>query len=470
MLPVIALIGRPNVGKSTLFNRLTRSRDALVADYPGLTRDRQYGFGKVGPVPYLVIDTCGVAGGESGISELMVDQTIIALQEADVAIIMVDGRSGLTAADEHVAKLARKHAKKNWLVANKAEGLDKTIATGEFHGLGVGDPVAISAAHGDRVAALMDEVLAPYIDACEEAESEDDAESESEDRALRIAVIGRPNVGKSTLINRLLGEDRLVVFDQPGTTRDSVAVPFERDGRRYVLVDTAGVRRKSKVHETIEKFSIIKALQAMERSQVVLAVLDAQEGVTEQDVSLMGLAVERGRAMVVVTNKWDGLDRDHRRHVNEQLERRLPFLDFAEQHTISALHGTGVGDLLPAARRAYKAATRDMATKRLTEELEKAVVAHAPPLVRGRRIKLSYAHQGGRNPPVIVIHGNQTERLPDAYRRYLANRFRKVFRLMGTPVRMVFKTSKNPFKGRRNKLTPRQQRKRERLMKHVRKR
>ncbi|MCH7853767.1 MAG: ribosome biogenesis GTPase Der [Proteobacteria bacterium] len=470
MLPVIALIGRPNVGKSTLFNRLTRSRDALVADYPGLTRDRQYGFGKVGPVPYLVIDTCGVAGGESGISELMVDQTIIALQEADVAIIMVDGRSGLTAADEHVAELVRKHAKNSWLVANKAEGLDQTIATGEFHGLGVGDPVAISAAHGDRVAALMDEVLAPYIDACEEAESEDDAESESEDRALRIAVIGRPNVGKSTLINRLLGEDRLVVFDQPGTTRDSVAVPFERDGRRYVLVDTAGVRRKSKVHETIEKFSIIKALQAMERSQVVLAVLDAQEGVTEQDVSLMGLAVERGRAMVVVTNKWDGLDRDHRRHVNEQLERRLPFLDFAEQHTISALHGTGVGDLLPAARRAYKAATRDMATKRLTEELEKAVVAHAPPLVRGRRIKLSYAHQGGRNPPVIVIHGNQTERLPDAYRRYLANRFRKVFRLMGTPVRMVFKTSKNPFKGRRNKLTPRQQRKRERLMKHVRKR
>ncbi len=470
MLPVIALIGRPNVGKSTLFNRLTRSRDALVADYPGLTRDRQYGFGKVGPVPYLVIDTGGVAGGESGISQLMVEQTVVALQEADVAIIMVDGRSGLTAADEHVAELARKHAKNSWLVANKAEGLDKTIATGEFHGLGVGDPVAISAAHGDRVSALMDEVLAPYIDDHAEVESEDDAEADGKDKPLRIAVVGRPNVGKSTLINRLLGEDRLVVFDQPGTTRDSVAVPFERDGRHYVLVDTAGVRRKSKVHETIEKFSIIKALQAMERSNVVLAVLDAQEGVTEQDVSLMGLAVERGRAMVVVTNKWDGLDRDHRRHVTEALERRLPFLDFAEQHTISALHGTGVGDLLPAARRAYKAATRDMATKRLTEELEKAVVAHSPPLAQGRRIKLSYAHQGGRNPPVIVIHGNQTERLPDSYRRYLANRFRKVFRLKGTPVRMVFKTSKNPFKGRRNKLTPRQQRKRERLMKHVKKR
>ena len=468
MLPVIALIGRPNVGKSTLFNRLTRSRDALVADYPGLTRDRQYGFGKVGPVPYLVIDTGGVAGGETGISELMVDQTVRALKEADVAIIMVDGRSGLTAADEHVADLARKHAKTSWLVANKAEGLDIAIATGEFHGLGLGEPVAISSAHGDRVGALMEAVLAPFVD--EDGQAAEDTEEDIEGRELRIAVVGRPNVGKSTLINRLLGEDRLVVFDQPGTTRDSVAVPFERDGQKYVLVDTAGVRRKSKVHETIEKFSIIKALQAMEQSQVVIAVLDAQEGVTEQDVSLMGLSVERGRAMVVVTNKWDGLDRDKRRHVKEQLDRRLPFLDFAEKHTISALHGTAVGDLLPAVQRAYKAATRDLPTNSLTEELEKAVEAHTPPLVRGRRIKLRYAHQGGRNPPVIVIHGNQTEGLPDAYRRYLANRFRKVFRLMGTPVRMVFKTSDNPFKGRRNKLTPRQQQKRERLMKHVKKR
>lgn len=467
MLPVIALIGRPNVGKSTLFNRLTRSRDALVADYPGLTRDRQYGFGRVGPVPYLVIDTGGVAGGEVGISELMVDQTVKALQEADVAIIMVDGRSGLTAADENVAELARKHAKTSWLVANKAEGLDVAIATGEFHGLGLGEPVAISAAHGDRVTALMDEVLAPFVeDSTESTADDNDAEG---DKELKIAVIGRPNVGKSTLINRLLGEDRLVVYDQPGTTRDSVAVPFERDGHHYVLIDTAGVRRKSKVHETIEKFSIIKALQAMERSHVVLAVLDAHEGVTEQDVSLMGLSVERGRAMVVVTNKWDGLEKDKRRHVKDELDRRLPFLDFAERHTISALHGTGVGDLLPAVRRAYQAAMRDLPTKSLTEVLEAAVEAHTPPLVRGRRIKLRYAHQGGRNPPVIVIHGNQTERLPDAYRRYLANRFRKAFRLMGTPVRMAFKTSDNPFKGLRNKLTPRQQRKRERLMKHIKK-
>ena len=463
MLPVIALIGRPNVGKSTLFNRLTRSRDALVADYPGLTRDRQYGFGKLGPVPYLAIDTGGVAGGEVGINELMVEQTVRALREADVAIVMVDGRNGLTAADEHVAELARKHSKKTWLAVNKAEGLDADIAAGEFHGLGLGEPVAISAAHGDWVNAMMDEVLAPFAS---EADADESAQS-GEDKALRIAVIGRPNVGKSTLINRLIGEDRLVVFDQPGTTRDSVAVPFERDGRNYLLIDTAGVRRKSKVHEVVEKFSIIKALQAMERAQVVIAMLDAREGVTEQDVSLVGLAVERGRALLVVTNKWDGLNHDQKRHIKDELDRRLPFLDFAERMTISALHGTAVGDLVPAVERAYRAATRDLSTTDLNRELENAVTAHAPPLVRGRRIRLRYAHQGGRNPPVIVIHGNQTEKLPEAYRRYLINRFRKAFRLQGTPVRLSFKTSDNPFKGRRNKLTPRQQQKRKRLMRHA---
>jgi GTP-binding protein len=465
MLPVIALIGRPNVGKSTLFNRLTRSRDALVADFPGLTRDRQYGFGKLGPVPYLVIDTGGVAGGEVGIYELMVDQTVLALQEADVAIVMVDGRSGLTSADEHVAELARKHSKKTWLAVNKAEGLDTDIAAGEFHGLGLGEPAVISAAHGDWVNALMDDVLAPFSESA--GEDLDESEQPDANRALRIAVIGRPNVGKSTLINRLIGEDRLVVFDQPGTTRDSVAVPFEREGRNYLLIDTAGVRRKSRVHEVIEKFSIIKALQAMERAQVVIAVLDAREGVTEQDVSLMGLAVERGRALVVVTNKWDGLTHHRKRHIKDELDRRLPFLDFAERMTISALHGTAVGDLLPAAERAFSAATRDLSTTELNRELENAVAAHAPPLVRGRRIRLRYAHQGGRNPPVIVIHGNQTEKLPEAYRRYLINRFRKAFRLQGTPVRLAFKTSNNPFKGRRNKLTPRQQQKRKRLMKHA---
>lgn len=463
MLPVIALIGRPNVGKSTLFNRLTQSRDALVADYPGLTRDRQYGFGKLGPIPYIVVDTGGVAGGEVGISELMVQQTVRALTEADIAIVMVDGRSGRTAADEHVAELVRKHAKKSWLAVNKSEGLDPALASAEFHKLGLGDPVAISAAHGDRVAALMDELLQPFVG--DEEEADDEA---GEDDALHIAVIGRPNVGKSTLINRLVGEERLVVFDQPGTTRDSVAVPFERDGKHYVLIDTAGVRRRSRVHETIEKFSIIKALQAIEKAGVVIAVLDGREGITEQDVSLMGLIVERGRALVVVINKWDGLSVAQRREVRNELDRRLPFLEFAKRITISALHGTAVGDLLPAVGNAYRAATRDLSTGDLTRELEKAVIAHTPPLVNGRRIRLRYAHQGGRNPPVIVIHGNQTERVPDSYRRYLVNWFRKAFRLKGTPVRLVFKTGENPFKGRRNTLTPRQERKRRRLMKHTR--
>lgn len=464
MLPVIALIGRPNVGKSTLFNRLTRSRDALVADYPGLTRDRQYGFGKLGPIPYLALDTCGVAGGEDGVEEVMVEQTILALQEADVAIIMMDGRTGLTPADQHVAELARRHAKRTWLAINKSEGLDEAITNSEFHALGLGDPIAISAAHGDRIAALMDEVLSEF--ATEEPEEEVE---EDDDHELRIAVIGRPNVGKSTLINRILGEERLVVFDEPGTTRDSVYVPFERNDRKYVLIDTAGIRRKARVHEAIEKFSIVKALQAIERAEVVIAVLDAQEGVTEQDVSLLGLVTQRGRALVVVANKWDGLSPEQRKKVRDGLERRLPFLDFAERITISALHGTAVGDLLPAVERAYKAAMRDMSTTELTRELEAAVMAHPPPMHRGRRIKLRYAHQGGRNPPVIVIHGNQTEKLPESFRRYLINRFRKRFKLKGTPVRLAFKTGVNPFKGRRNVLTPRQVRKRKRLMKKVKK-
>lgn len=464
MLPVVALVGRPNVGKSTLFNRLTRSRDAIVADYPGLTRDRQYGFGKLGPVPYLVIDTGGVAGGEQGIEEMMVSQSVRALKEADIALVMVDGRAGLTAADEHVASLARKHAKQAWLVVNKAEGLDPDIVASEFHALGLGDPVAISATHGDRISALMDAVLADFDDEPDEEDDED-----SEDKALRIAVVGRPNVGKSTLANRLLGEERLVVFDEPGTTRDSVAVPFERNDRQYLLIDTAGIRRRARVHEAIEKFSIVKALQAIERAQVVIAVIDAREGVTEQDVSLLGLVLERGRALVVVTNKWDGLTAEKRKHVRDELERRLPFLDFAERLTISALHGTAVGDLLPAVERAYSAATRDLSTTELTRELEAAVIAHPPPMVRGRRIRLRYAHQGGRNPPVIVIHGNQTDKLPEAYRRYLINRFRKAFKLKGTPVRLAFKTGDNPYKGRRNKLTPRQLQKKRRLMKHVKK-
>lgn len=466
MLPVIALIGRPNVGKSTLFNRLTRSRDALVADYPGLTRDRKYGFGKLGPAPYLVIDTGGVSGGEAGIDERMVNQSLRALEEADLAVVIVDGREGRTAADEHVADLVRRNVEKFVLVVNKAEGLNADIAGAEFHGLGLGEPFAISAAHGDHVAALMEAVL-DGLDV--QGPDEEPPASGDDEHALRIAVVGRPNVGKSTLINRIIGEERLVVFDQPGTTRDSVSVPFERDGRRYELIDTAGIRRKARVHEAIEKFSVVKALRAIERAQVVIAVLDAHEGVTEQDVSLLGLVLERGRSLVLVINKWDGLTAAERKHVRSELDRRIPFVDFAEQIPISALHGTAVGDLLPSANRAFRAAVIDMPTAELTRELEAAVAAHPPPMVRGRRIRLRYAHQGGRNPPVIVIHGNQTDRVPEAYRRYLINRFRKMFKLRGTPVRLRLVSSENPFEGRRNKLTPRQQRRRKRLIKHDRK-
>ena len=461
MLPVVAIVGRPNVGKSTLFNRLTRTRDALVADYPGLTRDRQYGFGRVGPGPYLVIDTGGLSGEGDGVDALMADQVERAIDEADLALFLVDARDGLTSGDEEIAMWLRRRGTRVQLVINKAEGLDADLIASDFHRLGLAEPAVVSAAHGDRVNALMEDVFAEL--------PASDTEADTEDRGITIAVAGRPNVGKSTLINRIVGEERVVAFDQPGTTRDSIAVPFERDGQPYTLIDTAGVRRRARVSEAIEKFSIVKALQAIDRADVVISVLDAQEGITEQDVSLLGLVVERGRALVVAVNKWDGLGHDQRRHVREAIERRLPFLDFAKKHTISALHGSGVGDLFGDVRRAYRAATVDLTASRLTRALESALEAHPPPLVRRRRIRLRYAHQGGRNPPVIVIHGSQTDRVPDSYRRYLINHFRRTFKLAGTPIRLKFRTGENPFAGRRNTLTPRQQRKRERLMKKVKK-
>ena len=462
MLPVIALIGRQNVGKSTLFNRLTKSREALVADYPGLTRDRQYGFGKMGSVPYIVIDTGGISGEEEGINEIMAEQTQHAIEEADAVLFMVDGREGLNATDEYVAEIIRRQSKKIFLVSNKSEGLNPETTSLDFHSLGLGKPNIISALHGDYVLALMDQVLNPF-------EGSSLSDIDVNDEFLGITVLGRPNVGKSTLINRLIGEDRLVVFDQPGTTRDTIAVPFESNNTKYMLFDTAGVRRKAKVREKIEKFSIVKAIRSMEKAHVVLALIDAQEGITEQDVSLIGLTVQRGRSLVVVINKWDGLTATKRKQIKEQIDRRLPFLDFAEQHTISALYGKGLHNLLPAVQRAYKSATMNLSTKGLTNVLEKAVQQHPPPLARGRRIRLRYAHQGGRNPPTIVIHGNQTKQLSNSYRRYLINCFRKKFFLHGTPVQLSFKTSENPYKGRKNELTQRQKRKRQRLMKHVKK-
>lgn len=459
MLPVIALVGRPNVGKSTLFNRFTRSRDALVADQPGLTRDRQYGVGRIGDRPYVVVDTGGISGEREGVEMLMDMQVRLAIDEADHIFYLVDARDGLAGADEQIAAELRKTGKPITVVANKAESLDSDIAGAEFHALGLGAPVAISSAHGRGVKPLINNVLASLPPA-EENET-------AEQRGTQIAVVGRPNVGKSTLINRLLGEERLVAFDKPGTTRDSIQVPFEHQGRPYTLVDTAGVRRRARVAEAIEKFSIIKALQAMEQANVVLLVLDAQQGISEQDATLAGHVVESGRALVVVINKWDGLQSDERDRIKSELERKLPFLSFAEVLFISALRGTGVGHLMKAVDAAYRAATRDLKTSELTNILEQALMEHQPPMVRGRRIKLRYAHQGGQNPPIIVIHGNQTESVPLTYQRFLVNRFRKACKLWGTPVRVEFRTSDNPFKGRRNKLNVRQQQKRRRMMKHV---
>jgi GTP-binding protein len=458
MLPVIALVGRPNVGKSTLFNRLTRSRDALVADQPGLTRDRQYGIGQIGNRPYVVVDTGGISGGRDGVEVLMDRQVRLAIDEADHIFYLVDAREGMAGADENIAVELRKTGTPVTVVANKSESLDRDVAGLEFFAMGMGQPVAVSAAHGGGVKPLMNQVLNHFPAAEEETDS-------AQDRGVQIAVVGRPNVGKSTLINRLLGEERLVTFDQPGTTRDSIFVPFEHEGKQYTLIDTAGVRRRSRIDEAIEKFSVIKTLQAMAAANVVLLVLDAHQGVSEQDATLAGHVVESGRALVVVINKWDGLESDQRDQVKSELERKLPFLEFAEVHFISALHGTGVGLLMQAVNAAFKAATSDLKTADLTRILEQAVREHQPPMARGRRVKLRYAHQGGRNPPLIIIHGNQTDAVPATYQRFLVNRFRKAFKLWGTPVRIEFRTGDNPFKNRRNKLTERQVQKRKRLMK-----
>ncbi|MGA7802506.1 MAG: ribosome biogenesis GTPase Der [Gammaproteobacteria bacterium] len=464
MLPVIALVGRPNVGKSTLFNRLTRSRDALVADFPGLTRDRQYGEGRLGGRPYLAVDTGGLSAQSDGLDGLMARQAWQAVEEADCILFLVDARQGVTAADEAVADRLRRTGKAVFLVVNKTDGLDAPVATADFHSLGMGAPIAVSASQGHGISRLMDTALGALP-----TPEESEAPVSDQEAGIKVAVIGRPNVGKSTLVNRLLGEERVLAYDQPGTTRDSIFIPFERDGVRYTLIDTAGVRRRARVNEAVEKFSVIKTLQAIEAANVVVLVLDAREGVAEQDATLVGQAIEQGRALVVAVNKWDGLSSEQRDRVRRELDIKLPFLGFAELYFISALHGTAVGTLFDAVRRAYDSAVRKFPTPELTRILENAVSAHQPPLVHGRRIKLRYAHQGGQNPPVIVIHGNQTERVPEGYRRYLINTFRKTLRLVGTPLRLEFKTGTNPYKGRKNVLTPGQQRRRKRLLRHVKK-
>jgi GTP-binding protein len=458
MLPVVTLVGRPNVGKSTLFNRLTKSRDALVADFPGLTRDRQYGVGRLGPGAYIVVDTGGLGGRAEGVEALMERQVVLAVEEADHLLFLVDARDGCTGTDEEIAERLRRTGKPVTLVVNKTDQSDPALATAEFHALGLGEPVAIAAAQGRGVRPLMEAVLARLPQA--EAPPE-------EETGIQIAVVGRPNAGKSTLINRLLGEERVVACDIPGTTRDSIFVPFERAGRRYTLIDTAGVRRRARVRDAVEKFSVVKTLQAIETSNVVILLLDARAGVGEQDATLAGHVVESGRALVIAVNKWDGLAGDEREAVRRTLSRKLGFLDFAATHFVSALHGSGVGLLLDEVDRVYANAARDLPTPEINRVLEAAVAEHQPPLVHGRRIKLRYAHQGGRNPPVVVIHGNQTEALPESYRRYLVNYFRRALDLAGTPLRIELRTGDNPFQGRRNKLTPAQERKRSRLRKFV---
>ncbi|WP_108445433.1 ribosome biogenesis GTPase Der [Halomonas denitrificans] len=439
MTPVIALVGRPNVGKSTLFNRLTRSRDALVADFPGLTRDRKYGNGMLGDKAYTVIDTGGISGDEEGIDAAMAEQSLAAIDEADIVLFLVDARAGLNVADEAIANHLRVNQKKTWLVVNKVDGLEEHSAMADFWQLGLGDPHAIAAAHGRNVTTLIEEVLSPF------PARDESIPADTGTKGIRIGVIGRPNVGKSTLVNRLLGEERVVVFDEAGTTRDAIEIPFERRGKPYVLVDTAGVRRRKNVREVAEKFSIIKTLEAIKECHVAIMVLDARSGLVEQDLHLLDYVLTSGRALVLAVNKWDGLESEAKEKMRTEIKRRLGFADYADLHFISALHGTGVGDLYPSIERAFASANAHWSTNRLTTILQDATEAHQPPMVRGRRIKLRMAHQGGSNPPIIVVHGNQTASLPEAYKRYLTNTFRKVLKVRGTPMRFEFRSGDNPY-------------------------
>ncbi len=459
MKPVVAIVGRPNVGKSTLFNQLTRTRDALVADVAGLTRDRQFGHGQIGDRPYWVVDTGGINLDEEVLSRRVTENALRAAREADAILLLVDARSGLTTQDEEIAEGLRRLERRVHLVVNKTEALNDEVAVSEFHSLGLGEPLPISSAHGFGLNELMSRVLAS-LPAAEEPESE-------RERHPRIAVLGRPNVGKSTLVNRMLGEERMLTYDLPGTTRDAVAVPFVRDGKSYTLIDTAGVRRRARVERGIERFSVIKTLQAIEEANVVIVVMDAREGVAEQDASLIGEVLKAGRAMVIAVNKWDGMTEEQRDHVHAGIDRRLDFVDFARIHFISALHGSGVGNLFESIDRAYASAFINPPTSQLTQILGYLLAAHQPPLIGGRRIKLRYAHLGGQNPPRIVIHGNQTDAVPGSYKRYLDKGFREALAIEGTPLRLEFRTGENPYKNKRTQLTPRQVAKRRRLMRHV---
>ncbi len=469
MIPVVALVGRPNVGKSTLFNRLTRTRDALVADFPGLTRDRKYGRAEVEGREFIVIDTGGIDGTEDGVETRMAEQSLLAIEEADVVLFMVDARAGVMPADEQIANHLRSRQKATFLVANKTDGLDPDAAVLDFYSLGLGEIHPIAASHGRGVTSLLETALLPWMEKVDPIEISEEDENEAYRAALaaeengeieeeeeeefdptglpiKLAIVGRPNVGKSTLTNRILGEDRVVVYDMPGTTRDSIYIPMERDGREYVLIDTAGVRKRGKITDTVEKFSVIKTLQAIEDANVVMLVIDARAGISDQDLSLLGFILNSGRSLVIVVNKWDGLSQEIRDEVKETLDFRLGFIDFARVHFISALHGSGVGNLFESVTEAYDCSTKRVNTSLLTRIMNMAAEDHQPPLVRGRRVKLKYAHAGGYNPPIVVIHGNQVKDLPDSYKRYLMNYFRRSLNVMGTPIRIQFKEGKTLMK------------------------
>ncbi len=467
MIPVIAIVGRPNVGKSTLFNRLTHSQNALVVDQPGVTRDRQFGQGYIDENDYIVIDTGGIGeGDDSLIDASIIKQSRQAMLEADIIYFVVDGREGLTFTDKAIAKELRKQSKPVYLVINKTDGLDSQLARGDFYQLGFEHICSIAASHNRGIIDLLVHTfeILPAKEIAEEV-----FEEEIDKQVPKVAIIGRPNVGKSTLVNRMLGEERVIVCDMPGTTRDCIHINMERMGKSYTLIDTAGVRKRKNVVEVVEKFSAIKTLQAIKDANVVLLVFDARLGLTDQDLSLISFTVEAGKCLIVCANKWDGMAADDREKVKEQLEYRLKFADFAPIYYISALHGTGVGDLFKSIDNVYRSAMVLMSTTDVTALLESAIEAHQPPLVRGKRIKLRYAHCGGHNPPTIVIHGNQTHEIPVSYQKYLSNYFIKSLKLVGTPVKVIFKSGENPYAGRRNTLTPRQLYKRKRLMKHVKK-
>ena len=464
MLPVVALVGRPNVGKSTLFNALTRSRDALVADLPGVTRDRHYGVCHLDERPFLVVDTGGLSGKEEGLDGLTAQQVRLAIEEAQVLVFVLDARDGLLPQDRSILAELRKSGKPIIVAVNKTDGLDEQAALAEFAAFGIATTLPLAAAHNRGTDALLAALL-PLLPA-----DADEELAPTEDGSIRVAIVGRPNAGKSTLINRLLGEDRLIVSDVAGTTRDPIRVPLERDGRKYTLIDTAGVRRRARVEEAVEKFSVIKTLQSMAAAQVVVLLVDARENLADQDLTLIGHALDEGRALVIAVNKWDGLDAYQRERCQEALARRLQFVEWAKQVYISALHGSGLRELMRSVVRAHASATKELGSSDLTRTLEQAYQGYQPPLVRGHAPKLRFAHPGGNNPPTVVIHGSRTKHIAPAYQRYLENYFRKRYKLEGTPIRIVFKEGENPYAGKKNVLTEAQQRKRQRMIREMKKR